>query len=98
MPYVLRNRESGEIAAAVMKNAYDLDYFGVRWWMDRDEAEREKGQLTAHLRPTERELWDVIPAEEADIKRMNVRLKNDPANRVLLGADGRLTVMRRDAP
>ena len=39
MPTVLRNRKTGEIACGILRNAYDIEYYGAYWWEDNETAE-----------------------------------------------------------
>ena len=96
MPYVLRHRDTGEIAAAVMKNVYDLDYFGVKWWATQEEAEAERDAWSAGREASGAADWEVVQMDESRIKLMNVKLKNNPALMILVQPDGRLEAKRRE--
>src|SRR5690606_4823844 len=87
MPFVLRHRVSGEVAAAVQKNHYDLEYYGVKWWAAEEEAEQEKEQWLDGNERDDATMWDVIAIEEAKLKIGNVKLKNDPRLRLYMDLD-----------
>ncbi|WP_274362364.1 hypothetical protein [Paenibacillus thermotolerans] len=83
MPYVLRHKETGEIAAAVLRNIYDIDYWGARWWAAPDEAE-----TAAAGNPD----WAVLQVTDSRLKLMNVKLNNDPNRRLYLDEQGSIRV------
>ena len=39
MPIVLRHRNTGEIACGILRNVYDIAYYGALWWEDKETAE-----------------------------------------------------------
>jgi hypothetical protein len=96
MPYVLRHRDTGEIAAAIMKNVHDLDYFGVKWWAAQEEAEAERDAWLAGREAGGAADWEVVRMDESRIRLMNVKLKNDPAFMILVHPDGSMEARRRN--
>lgn len=97
MPYVLRHARSGELFACELVNRYELPYYGVKDWADETEALAEKGALLAKRSAGEAEAdgddWQVTEVEERQLKLANVRLRNDPAFRVRLDAEGAIYLM-----
>lgn len=83
MPYVLRCRDTGEVAAAVLRNTYDLDYYGAEWW-----ASEERAGAAAAARPG----WEPHLVSEQRLKVLNVKLNNDASRRLFLEDDGTLRV------
>lgn len=88
MPYVLWNRETGEVATAVLRNVYDLDYYGAEWW----ETEEEAAQAAAS-RPG----WTPIAVDASRLKLFNVKLNNDAGRRLYLDGDGTIRIKRGSA-
>jgi hypothetical protein len=83
MPYVIRNKVTGEIAAAVLRNIYDLDYWGAQWWDNAEEA----GQAAA-----ERADFEPLQVSDSRLKLLNVKLNNDPSRRLFLDDQGTIRV------
>jgi len=81
MPYVLRHKDTGEIAAAVLRNVYDLDYYGAAWWATEEEA--------AAAAPLG---WQPLEVKDAKLKVLNVKLNNDASRKLFLDDDGTLRV------
>jgi len=88
MPYVLWNRETGEVAAAVLRNVYDLPYYGAEWWETEEEA-----AAAAASRPG----WAPLEVDGARLKMFNVRLNNDSGRRLFLDGDGTIRIKRSSA-
>jgi hypothetical protein len=80
MPFVLRNRTTGEIRTSMMTNIYDLPYYGTNFWETREEAERELADMPAE--------WEVLEVAEERLKLFNVKLRNNPRLRLHLAPDG----------
>lgn len=95
MPYILRHRNTHEVAAAVLRNIHEFDYFGVQWWESTEEAEAEREQFLAKWQYEEPECWDIIQVDEMKVKTMNVKLKNSPAYQVTLDNEGRIAASLR---
>lgn len=83
MPYVLQHRETEEIAAAFLRNMYDLEYWGARWWAVPDEAE-----AAAAGDPD----WVVLHVTDSRLKLINVKLNNDPNRRLFMDEQGSIRV------
>lgn len=92
MPFVLRHRESGEIAACVQKNIYDLDYYGVKWWDTKETAQSEKQSFFEWAELIDLDQWELREVDESQVKRFNVRLRNNPALRLYWMDDGQVEV------
>lgn len=96
MPYVLKHRENGEIAASVQKNNYDLDYYGVRWWDFEEDATAEREAFLNSIGISKLGDWLVYYVDESQVKRFNVKLKNNPALRVCMNKDGQTVVSGKE--
>ena len=96
MPYVLRRRATGEIAAATQRNRYLLDYYGVRWWESESDAEAERDAFLARESLGPLADWDVVRVDEQNVKIMNVKLKNNPAYRVVMDREGKIAIAPRE--
>lgn len=92
MPYILRHTETGQIATSILRNGYNLDYYGTKWWDDEEEAEQERKEYLAQLGVLDDHLWQVLKVDENKLKVFNVKLKNDPSRRVYMDKEGVLTV------
>lgn len=90
MPYVLKHRKTGEIAACMLKNVYDLDYFGVKWWDSQEAASAEAHRLLAELGRSDPAMWDVVEIGANDLRLGNVKLNNDPRRTLYMDENGRL--------
>lgn len=84
MAYILRHKESLEIYATTFKNNYDLPFYGVLFWEDKELADNEAAVFI-------KDGWELISVPEAKHKVINVKLNNDPRNRVKLDHDGRVS-------
>jgi hypothetical protein len=83
MPFILKQRNTGEVAAAVLLNVYDLHYYGAEWWPTEEEALQ-----AAAGRPD----WIPVPVTESRLKVLNVKLNNDESRKLFLNDDGTLRV------
>lgn len=92
MFYVLRHTQTGEIAACIQKNNYDLDYYGTKQWDDESAAEREKDVFLSAIGRDASHLWQILPVNESRLKIFNVKLKNDPTRKLCLDPEGNITV------
>lgn len=95
MPIVLRHAQTGEIAACLLRNVYDFEYYGAKFWQDEDEAAQEKQQLLEAIGKPDPERWMPIKVDESRLKLFNVKLNNDPNRRLYMSDEGKLTVERR---
>ncbi|WP_274650708.1 hypothetical protein [Paenibacillus humicola] len=94
MPVVLRHRVTGEVAAGMLRNAYDIMYYGALWWENTESAEALSGDALAAAGYGEGSDWDLLEIGEDRLKMMNVKLNNDSGRRLLLGRDGTITMER----
>lgn len=92
MFYVLRHTRTGEIAACIQKNNYDLDYYGVKQWDDEPEAEREMHSFLTELGHDDPHMWQLLNVSESRLKIFNVKLKNDPTRQLCLDPEGNMIV------
>ncbi|WP_166244532.1 hypothetical protein [Paenibacillus turpanensis] len=92
MAFVLKHKESGQIAAAVQKNSYDLGYYGVGWWHSEEEAAEAKERFLQSAGCSDPESWLFEQVDEHKLKMFNVKLKNDPQRKVFLTEAGQIAV------
>lgn len=92
MPYVLKHAGSSELFACRLVNRYELDYFGVKDWMEEAAAQEEKETFLAGRGVSDAPEWEVVELEEMKLKMCNVKLRNDPSNRVYISDDGVIRV------
>lgn len=90
MPYVLKHRETSELFACTLINAYDLPYHGVKFWLEREAAERERASFLSEQGVGLPSQWEVAELDENQLKMGNVKLNNNPARRVFLTEEGRI--------
>jgi hypothetical protein len=83
MPYIVKHQETGEVAAALQRNKYDLDYYGALWWPQEEEA-----QQAAEAMPG----WIPVQLAEAKLKVLNVKLNNDASRKLFMDDNGTLRV------
>lgn len=95
MSYVLRQSNTGEIAACIQKNNYDLDYYGVKQWETEEEAEAQKEPFLKQIGREDAPNWLVLHLDENRVKLCNVKLKNDPSRVLLLSLEGVMTTQQR---
>ncbi|MGG2200150.1 MULTISPECIES: hypothetical protein [Paenibacillus] len=95
MPIVLRQSNTGEIAACLQKNNYDLDYYGVKQWETEEEAETQKESFLHAIGRDDAPYWLVLSIDENRVKLCNVKLKNDPSRILLLSLEGVMTTRQR---
>ncbi|MBD2860792.1 hypothetical protein [Paenibacillus oceani] len=95
MPYVLKHAGSSELFACRLVNRYELDYFGVKDWADESAAREEKDAFLAGRGVPDAPDWVIAELEEMKLKMCNVKLRNDPSNRVYVGGDGTIRVEKR---
>ncbi|WP_281887426.1 hypothetical protein [Paenibacillus sp. YYML68] len=95
MPYVLRQEQTGEIAACIQKNNYNIDYYGVKQWDDEEEAEAQRDTFLNDLGHEHLGGWLVVKLDEHRVKVCNVKLKNDPTRVLTMTPDGALNVHTR---
>ncbi|GGF90164.1 hypothetical protein [Paenibacillus abyssi] len=93
MPIVCRHRQTGELAAAKLRNKYDLMYYGVIWWEDTETAEPSKEHVLLEHGFEYPEDWELVETSENRLKLFNVKLNNDPLRRLILEKDGSLRTM-----
>jgi hypothetical protein len=96
MPFVLRHENTGEIAAAMLRNSYDFTYFGIKAWETFEEAEEERTAFLAQWQYEDAPRWLIVVIDESKLKTLNVKLKNNPAYMVLLDASGAVAAALRE--
>lgn len=78
MPYVLQHKETEQIFTCTLVNHYGLAYYGVKFWMEPEEAEAQASQFLESQQAADPSHWQVIEMEENEMKICNVKLKNSP--------------------
>ena len=96
MPYIGRNRLTGEIAAGFMKNVYQFTYYGAWWWENEEKAENDFETDLAKLGIKDSGQWEAIEISEDRLKLLNVKLNNNPRRVLKIGDDGSLTVHKAE--
>lgn len=94
MAIVLRHRESGEIACAMLRNAYDFAYYGALWWEDMETAEQRYEEALASAGYELDSGWDLLEVKDERLKVFNVKLNNDARRKLLLLNDGSITLIK----
>lgn len=92
MPYVLQHKETEQLYTSLLVNHYELAYYGVKFWLEAEEAEREAGPFLQAKEVADPAAWGVISLEERELKLCNVKLKNDPRLTLYWRADRRADV------
>jgi len=89
VPFVLHHSTTQQIYACLLRNGYDLIYYGVKYWEDEEAAAAElPGFLTSHdIRDAG--AWTLYEVDEQLLKLCNVKLKNNPNRICYLDAEGR---------
>jgi hypothetical protein len=78
LPFVLQHKDTCQVYTCMLVNHYRLEYYGVKYWEDEDEAERDRIPYLQEKEVTDPESWRVLEMEESKMKISNVKLKNDP--------------------
>lgn len=95
MPYVLKHGASSELFACGLVNRYELPYYGVKDWDEETDAQDERESFLAARGVDDPEVWNVVELEEMKLKMANVKLKNDPANRLFLEDSGAFRIEKK---
>lgn len=96
MPYVLKHKQTAQIATDTLVNHYDLPYYGTKFWDSLAEAEAEYEKYLIeklHAKPAS---WHIIEVEEMTLKMFNVKLKNDASLRLFLNEQGKAIVQKEN--
>lgn len=83
MPFVLQHSKTGRIFSCMLTNKYDLEYYGIKSWLSEEEARRYPEFLTSQG-VFDADLWQVVEVSENQLKLFQVKLNNNPANRLYL--------------
>ena len=96
MPFVLRHRDSQEIATATLINNYNIPYWGAKVWESMADAELEKADFlnSIEVNDAEHDTWEFVEVEESKVKMMNVKLNNQSNRRVHMNEQGQLSVVK----
>lgn len=94
MPYVLKQRETGQIYTCMLVNHYQLEYYGVKFWGEEKAAREEAAAFLNGQRVSDPSAWDVVLLDESAMKLGNVKLKNDPSYALYLDESSRPVAKR----
>ncbi|WP_314588692.1 hypothetical protein [Paenibacillus terrigena] len=89
MPFVLHHTATHQIYACLLRNGYDLIYYGVKYWEDEEAAKAELPDFLASHDILDADTWSLLEVDEQVLKLCNVKLKNSPKYICFLGAEGR---------
>ncbi|GFZ84381.1 hypothetical protein GCM10008018_33180 [Paenibacillus marchantiophytorum] len=78
MPYVLQHKASEQLFTCQLVNHYGLAYYGVKFWLEQDEAVEQFASFVDERLEQASHEWQVVEIEEGEMKLCNVKLKNDP--------------------
>jgi hypothetical protein len=78
LPFVLQHKDTSQVYTCMLVNHYRLEYYGVKFWEDKDEAEQDRVPFLQEKGVPDPESWRVAEMEEGQMKISNVKLKNDP--------------------
>jgi hypothetical protein len=92
MYWVIRHKVSGRIFSCKLINGYDMEYYGVKNWDDHDTALAEMPAFLKLYEKSELDEWAICEIEEMPLKMLNVKLNNNPAKRVFMDSEGKLSV------
>lgn len=84
MPYVLKHKQTSQIATDILINKYDLPYYGTKYWDDADAANAAFADYLASTGLGGANQWDIVEIEENAMKLFNVKLKNDSSLRLFV--------------
>ncbi|MDR6552725.1 hypothetical protein [Paenibacillus qinlingensis] len=76
MPYVLQQKETEQIYTTTLVNHYGLAYYGVKFWIEQEEANEQAYAYLESQAVQDPDSWQVIEWEESEMKISNVKLKN----------------------
>ncbi|WJH33323.1 hypothetical protein N6H14_25035 [Paenibacillus sp. CC-CFT747] len=76
MPYILRQRETGQVYSCMLVNAYRLPYYGTKFWETEEAAENEAPDFLRDQGQPE-EAWVLTEVDESRLKLFNVKLRNN---------------------
>jgi hypothetical protein len=79
MPYVARQQQTGQVWTCILTNSYKLTYYGTKYWDWEEDATEQIGAFLSSQGVAEPQLWTAFEVDEAQLKRYNVKLKNDPS-------------------
>lgn len=96
MPFVLKHKQTFQIATDTLINSYKLPYYGTKFWDLKQNAEEEYVEyLSSHI-INDTAMWEITEVEERQMKIYNVKLKNDPTLRLFVNEQGKPIVKRAD--
>ena len=94
MPFVLKHRETSQIYACTMLNAYDIPYYGVKAWMGQTDLSAN-ADVFIQANGLKSDEWEPLEVGENRLKIMNVKLKNDPSLDIYMDMDDKLDIRKK---
>lgn len=96
MPFVLKHKQTAQIATDTLINSYKLPYYGTKFWDVESLAAEEISEYLALHGILDASQWEIIEIEENQMKLFNVKLKNDPTLRLYLNEQNKPMVKSAD--
>ncbi|WP_052339279.1 hypothetical protein [Gorillibacterium massiliense] len=90
MPYILRKRATGEVFTRLMRNVYDLEYYGAAAWETNEAATAALSEMEDNEDAPE--AYEPVAITDNQLKLCNVKLNNNLNLRLFLEDDGKLSV------
>ncbi len=97
MPFVLKHKQTAQIATDTLINSYKLPYYGTKFWDVESLATEESSEYLALHGIVDASQWEIIEIEENEMKIFNVKLKNNPALRLFLDEQNKPMVKPADS-
>lgn len=92
MAYILKHKETSQVFSAMLRNAYNLPFYGVKYWNSLHEAEQEASLTLREVQINEEHQWELLEVPESRIRIFNVKLNNQSHNKLYLDEEGRAYV------
>jgi hypothetical protein len=96
LPFVLKHKQTSQIATDTLINSYELPYYGTKFWNLKATADEEYAEYLKAHGLNDASLWEVTEVEESQMKIYNVKLKNDPSLRLFLNEQGKPMIKPAD--
>ncbi len=92
MVWVLQNEKTQEVWTGSLENKYGLLFHGVKFWDEREDAEREAKEFLRQQGVADQDAWRLVEVDEDRLKLYNVRLNNDVKKKLFLQPGGKFEV------
>lgn len=94
MPYVARQQQTGQVWTCKLTNSYQLTYYGTKYWDWEDEAAKQLVEFLVSQDVGDVEQWSAFEVDDSQLKRYNVKLKNDPRLTLYVDAEGQVEIRK----